>query len=197
MWYARPRIQSWNHPEHKSHWLLEKQQAEQMNRTIKHKNPVLPSSWTGAHWKLAYGKYGWPQYCSYDWKLMRNEEIRLTCSKNDVSTTPSANVSAGKFARESASANVHPSDSSFPTAVIPLMILTKLSSTSASPHKIWQLRAISSPLRWFKKSQTHSPPSRTTTGSSGTTQVFGAKLTVEAFLTIANSSQQNLAHPQL
>ena len=61
---------------------------------------------------------------------MKKEDSRV--GKRDVSTTPSAKVSTDKFARASAATKVQPSDSTPPTAVIPLIVLTKLSLSSAS-----------------------------------------------------------------
>ena len=61
---------------------------------------------------------------------MKNEDSRV--GKRDVSTLPSAKVSTDKFARTSASANVQPSDSAPPAALIPLMMSTKLSLLSVS-----------------------------------------------------------------
>ena len=54
---------------------------------------------------------------------MKKEDSRV--GKRDVPATPSANVSTDKFARTSASANVQPSHSAPPAALIPLMMSTK------------------------------------------------------------------------
>ena len=62
---------------------------------------------------------------------------------------------------------------------------------SFSPRTKWRAE-FSSPLRWFKKSWTHSSPSCTNTDLSGTTQTFEARLTIEAVSWIANSSSAEL-----
>ena len=86
---------------------------------------------------------------------MNKEDSRV--GKRDVSTTPSTKVSIDKFARASASANVQLSDSAPPTAVIPLIMSTKLSLSSASPSR-W-CTAFSSPETGLENSPTHSSPS--------------------------------------
>ena len=47
----------------------------QNNYTLKHNSLTKSSSWRGAHWLLAYGKYGWPPY--YSNKPKANEVWRF------------------------------------------------------------------------------------------------------------------------
>ena len=115
----------------------------------------------------------------------------------DVSTTPSANVSADKFARPSASAKVEPSDSASPTPMKPLMTSTKVPLSSASPSRTKWHAALSSTLRWSTNSSTHSLLFRASTDTPGATQTFGARLTVDAVSSIANSSTAELDTPSL
>ena len=44
----------------------------QKNYSLKHNGLTKSSSWKGAHWLLAYGKYGWPPY--YSSKPKANEK---------------------------------------------------------------------------------------------------------------------------
>ena len=114
---------------------------------------------------------------------MKKQDSRV--GQRDVSTTPSAKVSTDKFARASALAKVQPSDSAPPTAVIPLMMLTKLSLSSASPSR-WRT-APSSPDKGLENSPTHSSASSTAADTPRTTRTFGAKLTVDVVSSIPNS----------
>ena len=86
-----------------------------------------------------------------------NKEEDSRACKRDVSTIPSAKVSTDKFARASASANGQPSDSAPPTALISLIVSTKLSLSSASPSR-W-CAAVSSPATGLGNSPTHSSSS--------------------------------------
>ena len=158
-----------------------------MNRTLKHTSPTIPSSRTGARWKLAYGKFEWPACYSYRLELMRKEERRLTCRQKICVDNTSANVPTDKLACASASPNVQSSNSASRNAVIALMVSTKLLLSVASPPKTRCLAALSSPLRWSKKSHTHSSPSFTAADGSRTQQKFGSILTVEVISSIANS----------
>ena len=66
----------------------------QNNYTLKHNNLTKSSSWRGAHWLLAYGKYGWPPY--YSNKPKANEVWRFEnshCGSRAVSKTHSDKVS--------------------------------------------------------------------------------------------------------
>ena len=59
-------------------------------RTNKHNSLTKSSSWRGAHWLLAYGKYGWPPY--YSNKPKANEVWRFEnshCGGRAVSKTHS------------------------------------------------------------------------------------------------------------
>ena len=66
----------------------------QNNYTLKHNSLTKSSSWRGAHWLLAYGKYGWPTY--YSSKTKANEVWRFEnshCGGRAALTTPSDKVS--------------------------------------------------------------------------------------------------------
>ena len=65
----------------------------QNNYTLKHNSLTKSCSWRGAHWFLAYGKYGWPPY--YSSKLKAIEEWRFEnshCGGLAVLTTPADKV---------------------------------------------------------------------------------------------------------
>ena len=47
-----------------------------------HNSLTKSSSWRGAHWLLAYGKYGWPPYYSANQKLMRYEDLKFTLRRS-------------------------------------------------------------------------------------------------------------------
>ena len=62
----------------------------QNNYTLKHSSLTKSSSWRGAHWLLAYGKYEWPPY--YSKKPKANEVWRFEnshCGGRAVSKTHS------------------------------------------------------------------------------------------------------------
>ena len=56
----------------------DEKQAPQKNQTMKRNGPMMPSSCLSARCRLAYGKYGWPLYCTYEGKAKENEEGRLS-----------------------------------------------------------------------------------------------------------------------
>ena len=61
--------------------------------TLKHNSLTKTSSWRGAHWLIAYGKYEWPLY--YSSKPKANEVWRVEnshCGGRAALTTPSDNV---------------------------------------------------------------------------------------------------------
>ena len=124
---------------------------------------------------------------------MKKEDSRV--GKRDVPTTPSAKICTDKFARTSASANVQPSDSTPPAALIPLMMSTKLSLSSASPSR--EPTVLYSPETAFPDSPTHSSSSCTTADTPGTTRTFGTKLTVDVVSSIANSPSAELDTPSV
>ena len=82
-----------------------------------------------------------------------------------------------------------------PTAVIPLIMSTKqsLSSTSSSSRRA----ALSPPLTGLTDSPTHASPSSTAADTPGTTQTFGAKLTVDTVSSIANYPSAELDTPSV
>ena len=78
----------------------------QNNYTLKHNSLTKSSSWRGAHWLLACGKYEWPPY--YSSKPRANEVWRFEnshCGGRAALTTPSDKVCPsspfpGKFPRK-------------------------------------------------------------------------------------------------
>ena len=178
MWCVRFQIQFRNHPEHQNHQFW----REQKDQTLKHNSPMLPTSCMCARWKLTYGKYGWPLYYSYEKKIKENEKL---VSNSVVSIRNSAKASTDKFASANASESLQPCDSTPPSAVLLLVIATKLSSSSPSPPHSWWLRAHSSPLTRSKNLLIHSSPSLAATFKSATTGGLGKMLTVEASFSIA------------
>ena len=72
--------------------------APQNNYTLKHNSLTKSSSWRGAHWLLAYGKYEWPPY--YSNKPKANKELRFQnshCGVRAVSKTHSDKVRPSNF----------------------------------------------------------------------------------------------------
>ena len=124
---------------------------------------------------------------------MKKEDSRV--GKRDVSTTPSAKVSTAKFARANASAKVQPSDSAPTAALIPLMMSTKLSLSSASPSRYSTV--LSSPETALPDSPARSLSSSTIADSPGTMQILGIKLTVDVVSSIANSPSAGLEPPSV
>ena len=78
----------------------------QNHYTLKHTSLTKSSSWRGAHWLLAYGKYGWPPH--YSGKAKANEAWSFEishCGGRVVSKTHSDKVCSssaftGKFLRK-------------------------------------------------------------------------------------------------
>ena len=91
----------------------------------------------------------------------------------DVTITPSANFSIEKFAGANASAIFQPNDLAPPSTVIPLMMSTKLSLSTASSPKSWRFRAPSLSLRWSGKLQLHFSFSRSRSSIGDNTKIRG------------------------
>ena len=80
-------------PSERSRRYPDEQMVPQNNYALKHNILPKSSSWRGAHWLLAYGKYEWPPY--YSSKPKTNEEWRFEnshCGGRAVLTTASNKV---------------------------------------------------------------------------------------------------------
>ena len=116
----------------------DEQMVPQNNDTLKHNSLTKSSSWRGAHWLLAYGKYGWPLY--YSSRRKANEVWRFEnshCGGQAVPITPSDEICLSSLFLRTISEKMKPCNSNPEIANAGALKTTSIPSPSMSalsPH---------------------------------------------------------------